>query len=650
VSSPNSILSEPSQRLVFAESIAAARRIFTPKPKLNIWQWAEQSRYLAKGVSAKTLEGSARYSTAPAPHQRKPQESPTDPTVQITVLVMASQVGGKTEIFNNVIGYHMDHCPRSAVIMYPTVEAAERYSKKKFTPMVEATPCLSAIVRPSRSRDSGNTILSKDFEGGSVYFVGANSPPSLRGTSGAVLLGDEVDSYSASAGEEGDPVELLWKRGESFPNCVKILASTPTIGGRDEKGTPFSPIWAWFELSDQQYWFVPCAKCGFYQALKWSQIQWPKDKPEKACIICEKCAAALDDRQRLDMYYAGDWRPTAPFNGIRGFHLNGIYTPWPAQKGYATRLEQMAREHVRATKKGEQAIRVWTNTFLCECFDQSTEKIDYVKLLERAETYTPDKLPVEIIIVLAAVDVQKDRVECETIGLGEDDQTWGVEHRKFFGDTEQDDVWDDLAQHLAKTYTRADGIILPITATAIDMRHKPQKVRDFVRQAGLPRIYPVYGINSSQQPILVTTRFNNHYRLRTFAVAGKIAKDTLFARLKIEKAGPRYMHFPSGHGYTEDYFSQLTAEVLRRRKVRGVVVENYEKIRDRNEALDIRVYQLACIDILKPNLTAIARRLQAAAPALPKDYVLNPPQSQPTEPGKKNPPPPGRRKIRVGKW
>lgn len=602
-----------------------------PKPRLNIWQWAEKYRYVAKGVSAKTLECPRLYSTADAPHQKKMLEAPTDPAVHTTVYIGASQVMGKTEVFNNILGYHMDWEPRSAVVMYPQLDAAEKYSKKKFTPMVEATPCLSKILRPARSRDSGNTILTKDFLGGALYFVGANSSASLRGASGAVLLGDECDSYPPSCGSEGDPIELLFKRGESFPRCVKLLASTPTIKGQ-------SVIWDWWEASDQQFWFVPCAKCGAHQVLKWSQVLWGKSRLQRlvdlgqltdadrlsqiansqgavdAVYECEHCHAHLSDRQRLDMYYAGEWRATAPFRGVRGFHLNGIYVPWPCHKGFQNRLHQMAEEHLRAVKKGEAALQVWTNTFLCELWEVAAEALDHKPLLERAEDYTPEKVPGQVVIVFASIDVQGDRLECESIGLGEDDETWGLEYRKFYGDTEQDEVWTDLANHLSsRRYQREDGAVLPITATAIDTRHKPHKVRAFAKGAGIVRVFPVYGVGGDS-PILVTTRFNKHYRLRTFAVCDKQAKDTLFARLRIVEPGPRYMHYPKGQGFAEEYFLQLTAEVLKKSKVRGVVVHRYEKVRERNEALDIRKYFLAAVDILKPNLTAIAKHLAAGLP------------------------------------
>ena len=371
--------------------------------------------------------------------------------------------------------------------------------------------------------------------------------------------------------------------------------------------------------------------------MKWSQVLWGKSRiqrlvdlkvvteadgklqiangiglpPTDAVYECEHCHAHLNDRERLDMYFAGEWRATAPFKGVRGFHLNGIYVPWPCKKGFSNRLHQMAEDHLRAVKKGEAALQVWTNTFLCELWEVCSEMIEHKPLLERAEDYTPEKVPAGVIIVIASIDVQGDRIECESIGLGEDDETWGIEYRKFYGDTEQDEVWTDLANHLAaRKYLREDGAVLPITATAIDTRHKPHKVRAFAKRSGVVRVFPVYGVGGDS-PILVTTKFNKHYRLRTFAVCDKQAKDTLFARLRITEEGPRFMHYPKGQGFTEEYFLQLTAEVLKKSKVRGVVVSRYEKVRERNEALDVRKYFLAAVDILKPNLTAIAKHLAA---------------------------------------
>lgn len=641
-----------------------ALSFFRPPERLNIWQWAERHRFLAKGVSAKSLEGPTRYSTAYAPHQRACQEAFTDPDVQITCLVQASQIGGKTEMFNNCLGYHMEHSPRNSIVMYPTEDGAKKFSKKKFTPMAEATPVLNALLKPARARDSGNTILIKEFTGGSIYFIGANSPTSLRGASGEILLADEIDANEPSAAGEGDPVELLWKRGESFPRVVKVVASTPTTAARDEKGISLSPIWSIFEASDQQYWFVPCPKCGVFHRFHWSQIVWPKDATGKnlthlAELICsnDKCGAALSDRDRQKMYYDGHWQPTAAFEGIRGFHLSGIYCPWPALKGFKNRLHQMAEEFVRANRKGAYALRVWVNTFLCEPFAEENEKpLDPLKITERLENYTPDTLPAGVLLLFCSVDVQKDRLELEVIGLGEDDETWGVEYVKLFGDTEQDEVWQNLGDQLAKKYHRADGVELTVKSVSIDTQYHGAAVRRFVKNSGIrqgdvgyPGLYLMQG-KGNPGPLLVVRRRNKQYRLKTWSVDTKQAKDTIFSRLRVEDHGPRYLHFPKGHGYGDEYAKGLASEVIKRHRERGKLVETYEKLTSstRNEPLDLRVYFLAAVDIVRANLTALAKQLKSSSSSSSssKEYVLKPHEEKPATPGKPSPPAAARRKFK----
>ena len=344
------------------------------------------------------------------------------------------------------------------------------------------------------------------------------------------------------------------------------------------------------------------------------------------------------------MYYDGHWQPTAAFEGIRGFHLSGIYCPWPALKGFKNRLHQMAEEFVRANRKGAYALRVWVNTFLCEPFQEENEKpFDPLKITERLETYTPETLPLGVLLLFCSVDVQKDRLELEVIGLGEDDETWGVEYVKLFGDTEQDEVWQNLGEQLAKKYHREDGVELSIKATAIDTQYHAPAVRRFVKKCGIrqgdvgyPGIYLMQG-KGNRGPLLVVRGRNKQYRLKLWSVETKQAKDTIFSRLRVADHGPRYMHFPKGNGYGDkdagekgsEYARGLASEIIKIHWVKGVRVESYEKINSstRNEPLDLRVYFLAAVDIVRANLTTLARQLKpvsegGASVRTSRDYAL----------------------------
>ena len=85
----------------------------------------------------------------------------TDPTVE-QVTVMSSAQVGKTEIVNNVVGYHIDHDPCPTLLLQPTLEMAEAWSKDRLAPMLRDTPRLKNKVKDNRTKDSNNTIRQKN--------------------------------------------------------------------------------------------------------------------------------------------------------------------------------------------------------------------------------------------------------------------------------------------------------------------------------------------------------------------------------------------------------------------------------------------------------------------------------------------------------
>ena len=630
-------MTDPGQRV-----LDRLCRVFTPRPPMNIWQWADEYRQLGKGISAKSRHGAARYSTKDAPHQRGIMEAFTDPAVQTTVMIGASQVCGKTEMFNNVIGYHMEYKPTNVIVMYPTIDSAEKYSKKKFMPMCRATPELDRLLPNNRTRDSGNTILVKEYSGGSVFFVGANSPASLRGSSGEILLADEIDSNEPSAGIEGDAVALLFKRGESYSTCVQAVSSTPTIEGS-------SRIWSWWESSDQRLWFVPCQKCGTMGIFKWSPesaikagpsfyVEWPAGRTRDAVIVCSSCGARHDDAARLDMYFRGEWRATAPFHGIRGFHLSWIYCPWPAKKGFAHRLHQMAEEWERAKKGGRESLKVIVNTGLCETWKlqlEGTPDPDRLALGMEAETGLNDL----VVFLTASVDAQKDRLEYEIQGWGIGEESWGIETGKIHGNPHQPEVWQRLdAEVLSRTFTHPCGAVLRISCALIDSGGQSdakafsKPVYDFVLRRQGRHVFACKGSSEAGAPIVVARPQKSGIVLQM--VGTDAAKSVIYERLTVAVPGPGYCHFLKGCGYDEEWFRQLTAE--------GVSVEGgkrrWVKRRDRNEALDLRCYGYAAFELRRPNLAAISRNIRAGA--------------VPQAPGQSPPAPklPARRRINFVKW
>ncbi len=152
----------------------AIRTSLKPPPKLTVSAWADRFRQLSSESSAEA----GRWSTARAEYQRGMMDAVSDPSIETVVLMTAAQIG-KTELINNVVGYHIHQMPCPTLVVQPTLDMAQTWSKDRLSPAIRDTPVLSARIKDPRSRDSGNTTLHKVFPGGHVTACGANSPSSL---------------------------------------------------------------------------------------------------------------------------------------------------------------------------------------------------------------------------------------------------------------------------------------------------------------------------------------------------------------------------------------------------------------------------------------------------------------------------------------
>jgi len=631
-------------------------RLFEPREQLTVTQWADRYRWLSK--EAHSTGG--KYDSAFAPFQREPMDSANDCTVTKTVLMFASQLTGKTEIANNVIGFHIDWRPSPILVVQPTQKPmGEAWSKDRLVPMIRDTPRLKGLVAGAKSRDSGNTIFHKSFPGGHVSIGGANSPSNLASRPIRVVILDEVDRYPVTAGKEGNPCELAIKRTETFPDAVVFEIGSPTIKGA-------SRIASSFEASDKRYFFVPCPKCSYFQTLKWCNVLFSfpilggtgdppgsspatvlERRPADAVLVCDnpECRAHLTDADRLAMIYdaRSHWRATAPFTGVRGFHLNGLYTPFKPKRGYRNRLHQAAAEFLAAKKKGHFDIMVWVNTFLAETYEEIGDRSETKDLLKRRENYGPE-LPPEVLVLTMAVDVQGDRLELEVTGWGADFESWAVQYLIIPGNPLQPQVWRELDAVLERTWRArteqsaeskaqdtpsplAPGSLpapreLHILCTTIDSSAYTDEVLGYTKPRFARRVFAVRGSNIPGQPLVGTISRNNRRRAPVYRIGTDTAKSIVHGRLKLEASGPGYMHYPRGdeYGFDDVYFSGLTAEEPRVVYTKGIPKRVWVKTRPRNEPLDIRVYAAAAIAILQPDWNVLTKRLAAKI----RTYTLQP--------------------------
>ena len=613
---------------IYGAAAAAGAR---PDPLLTISQWADRYRWLSQRASAEH----GRWRTERTPYLREIMDclSPMSP-IERTVFMKGAQIGG-TECGNNWMGYIIHQAPGPMMSVQPTVEMAKRNSKQRIDPLIEESEVLRKLVRDPRSRDSGNTVLSKDFPGGVLVMTGANSAVGLRSMAARYLFLDEVDAYPGDVEGEGDPITLAMARTRTFARRKVFLVSTPKITG-------MSRIESAYEESDQRKYWVPCPTCREFQILKFAQLRWPKGDPQSAVYVCEHCGQEIRNHQKHSMLARGEWRAGAKGDGrTAGFHISSLYSPvgWFSWGDAAKQFEQ--------AQKNPALLQVFVNTVLGETWTLLGEAPEWQKLYDRREDYKVGLVPRGGLFLTAGADVQKDRIEVEIAAWGRGKESWSVDYRVFEGDTSRAAVWEKLTGLLNESFTTESGLELPIMQLAVDSGFATIEVYQWARRQG-GRVLVIKGdsrtpsLIGSASPVEVGPMGAKLKRgVRVWPVNSGMAKEELYRWLRQDRPTDEdvakgipfpagYCHFPR---YSEEYFKQITAEQLVTKIVKGYRRHEWQKMRERNEALDCRVYARAAagrvgIDrFQEKHWTDLERRVGAP----PVQDVKQPPQQQRTD-------------------
>lgn len=584
---------------VGARWLAGTEEELRPPPRLSLSEWADRYFYL----SAESAAEPGRWKTLP--YQRGILDAITDPTIE-RVSVMKSARVGMTKCMNAAVAYfiHSDPCP--ILVVQPSIEDAQGYSKEEIAPMLRDVPVLTGLIAEPSAKTTGQTILHKTFPGGVLSMIGANSGRGFRRISRRVVIFDEVDAYPASAGTEGDPVKLGEKRAEYYWNRKIIAGSTPLIADA-------SRIEEMFEAGDQRRFYVPCLQCGHMDFLAFNPkserghvMRWSDGKPETAAFECRATGCVIDEKDKYEMLAKGEWRADAETAGHASFHIWAAYSLSPNAS-----WAQIAKEWIEARALGPEKLKTFINTTLGETWNERGEAPDWERLYERRESYETGTVPAAAVVITAGVDVQKDRLVGEVVGWAPSKESWSIEKFEFHGDTSSDAPWDQLGMLLAREFVGVDGAKSTIAMMAIDSGYNTQRVYEWCRQHPMTRVIATKGVSGARMligapsPVDVTIRGQRMQRgYKVWPIGVDLAKAELYGqlRLRIAEDGvvpPGYCHFPDTHD--EEYFKQLTAEhlvtVAKRRTGRARL--EWQVLPNRqNHVLDARILARAAAAVL----------------------------------------------------
>lgn len=208
------------------------------------------------------------------------------------------------ELHHLVYGYY----PQGSMFVFPTIGLVERFSKSRFTPLLNDNLFLRQHIRDT------DTIELKRVGKSNLYFVGGKVTQKIAGEqkSSAAVKSEPVDSLNFDEYDEIDPNIALLALDRIGHSEIKFesYTSTPSI--------PDFGIDAMWQISDQHLWMIRCRHCGAETCLE-------QEFPE--CIqqegggrwyrACKKCGREI-------FTIDGEWRPQYPGREIEGTWISRL--------------------------------------------------------------------------------------------------------------------------------------------------------------------------------------------------------------------------------------------------------------------------------------------------------------------------------------
>lgn len=571
---------------------AAISKGIQPDPNLWVDEWAEEFMVIPKGAEP------GRYRVARTPYAREPMQwlSPDHPCKRVAI-VAASQML-KTQVGLNWIGASIHQAPANILVLLPTLPLAKRVSSR-ISDTINAVPVLKERVAQPRSRDSRNTLDTKEFEGGAVYITTAGSAANLAEIPVRYVYADEIDRWERDLDGEGDPVELAEARASTYELNKKLYyTSSPTLHGQ-------SRIDKLYQQGDQRKYHVPCPHCGEQFELTWDQVRHD-DALTHAWLECPANGCVIEEHEKPRMLEAGTWVASATGDGETvSAHISALYMPigWVSWLG-------LARQYVKASialERGDQGpMQVFYNTRLALCWDSAEERTPASELKKRAEPYPLRTVPRGGLVLTAAVDTQPNRLEVQIVAWGVGMERWIVDYQVLWGSPSEDEVWTNLDTILRTPLQHAGGRFIAVSATFIDSGGaNTQDVYGFVRTRKHRKIFAIKGASKPNRPVLSAkpSKVDINHRGRTekqgadlWFIGTDVAKDWIYARYKLT-AGPGSIHF--SNELPDEFYEQMVVErkLIKYRKGHAYS-EWFKDNGDRNEALDCQVYNLGAAHFL----------------------------------------------------
>jgi phage terminase large subunit GpA-like protein len=596
--------------------------ILKPARKMTTDEWARTNRILPPSAGRP-----GPFEPSVTPFMVPVARAFDDPRYGKVALVCGSQMS-KTETCLNVIGSRLDQRPAPIIYVGPSKDFLYDQLEPRFTDLLDQSKSLKdKVARGKKSRKSRKLVA-----GVNVLLAWAGSSTPLKSTPAGLVLVDERDGMDANIQGEGDPVELVQARGDTYADFKLGITSTPTEGNVDTMIDPVSglerwrvadhdqvasPIWRLWQEGTRYEWAWPCPHCGEFFIPRFKLLRWPDgasaaETKETAFLECPHCTTPIEEAHKEAMnarglYLAPGQSVTAdgiisgepPSTDTISFWVSGLCSP------FRTFGDRAAR-YLAALQSGDsERLKAVINTGFGELYAiGGGEAPQWTEVAALRQPYRPRELPLGVIILTCGVDVQKNRLIYAIRGWGARFESWLIEAGELWGETHQEAIWGDLERLIAR---RIDGV--SITTTLIDTGYRPgdkeaapvNMVYEFCRRVAGTRA--VKGRDVMDKPYHVS-RIEVDVKGRTQKAGLSLwhlntdyFKSWAHGRIHWPEEQPGGFHLHSET--SEDYCKQLVAEA---RVVKASGKPVWIKIRHDNHFLDCEMLNAAAAHMERVDL------------------------------------------------
>lgn len=427
------------------DMVLASAEAVRPPERLTVAEAAEKYRYVNNPGSYV-----GQYKNSTTPYLVQPMEVLTSLEYTGMIFVGPAQ-SGKTDMALNFLTYTAVCDPADLMIIEKSQAAARDFHQRRIEKLFRDTQEVGKRLRAGKHNQS---TYSTKFTSGMLFTMSWPTVNELSGKPIGRLWLADYDRVEDDIGGEGSAYDLAVQRMKSFKlrgMCAaesspsRLIDNPRWMPKTPHEAPPTTGILALYNRGDRRRWYWPCVSCGTPFEPDFDHFRWPDcedrlEAAEQVTMECPHCSHQYRETRdeatgtpgKATMNMRGFWmKDGEKFDSDTGEIVGDGSRSRTASfwlKGPAATFADwtdMTLKYLKAVDEfeatgSEESLKTTVNT------DQGKPYlpagIEAERLPEELKARAQDRLgervvPEDVRFLVATVDVQKTRFECQVHGV-----------------------------------------------------------------------------------------------------------------------------------------------------------------------------------------------------------------------------------------